>query len=197
VKKPGGVSFDLTTGLSDIPVQVNVTKVGEGIDASVFGQDLKIDGPAGAVSALDPADLAPSLRSWVANPQIPGNEDGDDVPWVHLRGEVDVAALTTGAGDLTTQLGAAGAVAPGSTNQAKNALRRGEVNAWKGGRAPYIHRAEVDTTLRGQIDAMPQVTALGLGPSARLSDVNGDVRIAAPEGARTIGPGSITGIPGG
>lgn len=199
VRKPGDLSFDLTTTLGTIPLQMNITKVGGGLYASVFGQDIKIDLPADAVSSVDPGELAPAIASWMAHPTIVGNEDVDGAPTVHIRGGVDVAALMKDVGGLAGQLGATGknAVTATTTTQATDALEKGQVDVWVGTDDLYIHRADADVTLKGTIDAVPQVTALTLALSSRLSDFNGDVQIAAPEGARTIGVGSVAGLLGG
>ncbi|NBP86849.1 MAG: hypothetical protein EBU54_17375, partial [Mycobacteriaceae bacterium] len=84
VQKPGDISFDLSTKVATSPVQINVTKVGDGLYVSVLGQSLEIPLPKGSVKAIDPTGLPSSIAGWVKNPQVVGDEDLNGTPTVHI-----------------------------------------------------------------------------------------------------------------
>lgn len=197
VTEPGDFTFDLTATLGSLPVQANVTKVGGALYASILGQDIKLDVPANTVSSLDVTGLAPSIVSWVKNPEVIGTEEVDGVAVMHIRGVVDTAALADDAGGIVEGLGGGSGVDSGTAGQADAVLEKGTVDVWVGQGDLYIYRADAVVVTTGPLTAAPQLTAIDLDVSARLSDFNGTVQVTAPEGARTVDLGAITGLLGG
>lgn len=197
VAEPGDLTFDLTFDIAGSPVQINITKVGGGLYASVLGQAIKIDLPAGAVQDVDATEIAPTIAGWIANPQIVGTEEIDGVAVIHIRGEVDITSLTDNVGSLIGGFGAGGPTAPGTAAQAKSALKRGVIDVWVGASDLLIHRVTADVMLSGVVDAVPQLTALTLTVSATLSGFDEPVDITAPTGARTLDLNAIAGLVGG
>jgi hypothetical protein len=192
---PGNFTLDVTANLGPGPIQANITKVGDALYASVLGQAIKLDVPAGTVQSLDATRLAPAISGWIENPEIVGTEEIDGATVVHIRGQVDEAALAEDVGGLAGGLGAAGAVDPGAAG-ARGDLETGIVDVWVGQEDLLIRKASADVVSKDPLDAAPQVKALDLNVSASLSDFNAPVEVTAPTGARTVDLEAITGLLG-
>ena len=197
VQKPGDVSLDLSTKIATAPLQINLTKVGDGLYVSVLGQSFEIDLPKGTVASVDPSTLASSIAGWIANPKIVGDEDLNGTPTVHIRGDVDAAALTEDIGSLADTVGSPGAVSGATAAQAKAALQRGVVDVWVGTDDSLIHGADADVVLKGQVDAARGLDALALKVSTRLSDFGTTQTITAPTGAQKLNLSSVGSLLGG
>lgn len=197
VQKPGDISFDLSTKIATAPIQVNLTKVGDGLYVSALGQSFKIALPKGAVASVDPSTLPSSIAGWIKNPEIVGNEDIGVTPTVHIRGEVDAAALTDDVGTLAEVAGSPGAVGKSTAAQAQAALEKGVVDVWVGTGDSLIYGADADVALKGQVDAVDGLNALLLTVSTRLSDFGTTQTIEAPAGARTLDLGDAGNLLGG
>ena len=197
VQKPGDISFDLSTKVATSPVQINVTKVGDGLYVSVLGQSLEIPLPKGSVKAIDPTGLPSSIAGWVKNPQVVGDEDLNGTPTVHIRGDVDAAALTDDIGSLASKVGSPGAVGKTTAQQAEAALQHGVVDVWVGTEDSLIYGADADVALKGNVDAVAGVDALALTVSTRLSDFGTTVKITAPANAKKLDLGNLGSLLGG
>jgi len=197
VQEPGDVSFDLSTEIAKSPIQINLTKVGDGLYISVLGQALEITLPKGAVKSVDPTGLPSSIAGWISNPQVVGDEDLAGTPTVHIRGDVDAAALTEDIGSLADTAGSAGAVSDQTAAQAKAALQRGVVDVWVGTEDSLIYGADADVVLKGQVDAVDGVDALALVVGTRLSDFGTTVKITAPKDAKKLDLGNLGSLLGG
>jgi len=197
VQKPGDVSLDLSTKIATAPLQINLTKVGDGLYVSVLGQSFQIDLPKGTVASVDPSTLASSIAGWIANPKIVGDEARTGTPPVHIRGDVDAAALTESIGSLADTAGSPGAVSGATAAQAKAALQRGVVDVWVGTDDSLIHGADADVVLKGKVDAARGLNALALKVSTRLSDFGTTQTITAPTGAQKLNLSSVGSLLGG
>ena len=197
VQKPGDVSLDLSTKIATAPLQINLTKVGDGLYVSVLGQSFQIDLPKGTVASVDPSTLASSIAGWIANPKIVGDEDLNGTPTVHIRGDVDAAALTNDISSLADTAGSPGAVSGATAAQAKAALQRGVVDVWVGTDDSLIHGADADVVLKGKVDAARGLDALALKVSTRLSDFGTTQTITAPTGAQKLNLSSVGSLLGG
>jgi len=197
VRKPGDVSFDLSTTIAKAPIQLNITKVGDQLYISVLGQSLKLNTPKGSVKSVDPMGLPSALAGWISSPQVVGDEDLAGVPTVHIKGDVDAAALTDDLGNAAKRLGAGDALNSKTLAQADKALQRGTVDIWVGTQDGLIHGADADIALKGKVDAVAQVSALEFTISTRFSDFGTTTPIAAPKGAKPVDLANVTGLLGG
>lgn len=197
VQKPGDISFDLSTEIATSPIQINLTKVGDGLYVSVLGQSLEITLPKGAVASIDPTTVPSSIAGWITNPKIIGDEDLGGTPTVHIRGDVDAKALTEDIGTLTDAAGSPGVVSGATAAQAQAALQRGVVDVWVGTEDILIHGADADVVIEGDIDAVDGLSALALKVGTRLSDFGTTVKITAPADARKIDLGNLGSLLGG
>lgn len=184
VQKPGDISFDLSTEIANSPIQINLTKVGDGLYVSVLGQSFQIALPKGSVKSVDPTGLPSSIAGWIKNPQVVGDEDLAGTPTVHIRGDVDAAALTKDLESFAGTVGSPDAVSGTTAEQAQAALQKGVVDVWVGTDDDLIHGADADVALKGTVDAVQGVDGLALTVSTRLSDFGTTVRITAPAGAK-------------
>ena len=197
VQKPGDISFDLSTKIATSPIQINLTKVGDGLYVSVLGQSFQIPLPKGSVKSVDPTGLPSSIAGWITNPQIVGDEDLAGTPTVHIRGDVDAAALTKDLESLASTVGSSGTVTKATATQAQAALQKGVVDVWVGTEDDLIHGADADVALKGKVDAIQGVDGLALTVSTRLSDFGTTVKITAPAGAKTLDLANVGSLLGG
>jgi hypothetical protein len=197
VRKPGDVSFDLSTTIAKAPIQLNITKVGDQLYISVLGQSLKLNTPKGSVKSVDPMGLPSALAGWISSPQVVGDEDLAGVPTVHIKGDVNAAALTDDLGNAAKRIGAGDALNSKTLAQADKALQRGTVDIWVGTQDGLIHGADADIALKGKVDAVAQVSALEFTISTRFSDFGTTTPIAAPKGAKPLDLANVIGLLGG
>ncbi|MFZ4754829.1 MAG: hypothetical protein ACOYL4_02320 [Miltoncostaeaceae bacterium] len=197
VRKPGDVSFDLSTTIAKAPIQLNITKVGDRLYISVLGQALELATPKGSVKSVDPMGLPSALAGWITSPQVVGDEDLAGVPTVHIKGDVDAAALTEDLGNTAKRVGAGDTLNSKTLAQADKALQRGTVDIWVGTQDGLIHGADADIALKGKVDAVAQVSALAFTISTRFSDFGTTTPITAPKGAKPLDLDNVTGLLGG
>ena len=197
VRKPGDVSFDLSTTIAKAPIQLNITKVGDQLYISVLGQSLKLNTPKGSVKSVDPMGLPSALAGWISSPQVVGDEDLAGVPTVHIKGDANAAALTDDLGNAAKRIGAGDALNSKTLAQADKALQRGTVDIWVGTQDGLIHGADADIALKGKVDAVAQVSALEFTISTRFSDFGTTAPITAPKGAKPLDLANVTGLLGG
>jgi hypothetical protein len=189
VELPDKASLDVTIKLSGLPVQANVTRVGDDVYLSALGQDFKVAVPASTVRLLSFGDLYPTLVDWTTDPSIAGREDLDGTPVVKVNGAVDPEKAFADLGPLLS----AGDVGPA---KARAALKRGTVEFWIGTEDLLPRR--IHLVLRA--DASLLAEGLGLidiDLSADLSDYDEPVDITAPANARPLDPGSLGSLFGG
>ena len=125
VDPPDRASIDARIEVSGLPLQINITRVGDDVFVGALGQDFRVDLPAEQVALLDFGALYPTLVDWTVSPSEAGGEDIDGTSTVKVQGEIDaVRAL----GSLAPLLGGQ---AP-SAAAARSALREGTVEFWIG-----------------------------------------------------------------
>lgn len=176
VAPPDRASIDVRVSVSGLPLQVNVTRVGDAVYLGALGQDFQLAIPPAQVAPLDLGALYPSLVSWVVDPERAGEGEVGGAPAVRIRGVIDPGRAEA---ELAPLLG--------------EGLRpTGTVEAWVGTRdlLPRRVRLVARGEGRGVRDADVDLTAT-------LSDFGADVSIEAPAGARRLDPEQLGALVGG
>ena len=189
VAPPDKASLDAKIGLSGLPLQGNITRVGEDVYLGFLGQDFKVDLPPEQVALLNLGSLYPTLVEWAKDPAIAGDEEIDGTPTVKVTAQLDPAAALT---SLAPVLGAEG-VTPA---KARAALRTGRFEAWIGTSDLRPRRVHV------VLDANGAGLQQGLGDVAldltvNLSAFDEPVDITAPADARPLDLNNIGSLIGG
>lgn len=193
VVRDEGFSIDLTAEVG-LPIQVNLTRAGDELYASVLGQDFQLEVDAGTVEALDLGELFPTLAGWITDPEVVGSEEIDGVTTAQLEGSIDGERA---ARELEGLLSGVTGPDAADTRALADALSDGTVTIWIGA-DDFVPR-RVDAV----VDAPEGVPSAGLEQisldvSASISDIGEDFEISAPEGARSLSLEDIGGlIPGG
>ena len=102
VDPPDKASIDATIKLGGLPLQINLTRVGDEVFVGALGQDFRVGLPPEQVALLDLGSLYPTLVDWTTDPAEGGREDVDGTETVKVTGQVDAA---TALGDLAPVLG--------------------------------------------------------------------------------------------
>ncbi len=123
VDPPDAASIDAAIEVSGLPLQVNVTRVGDEVFVGALGQDFRVALPAEQVALLDLGALYPTLVNWTVNPVEEGREEIDGTDTVKVTGEIDAQQALAGLAPLL------GADAPAAA-EARAALRAGRVEFW-------------------------------------------------------------------
>jgi LppX_LprAFG lipoprotein len=181
-------SIDLTVPLAGIPLQLNVTKVGGGLYATILGQDYKLPVSQQRVSAIQPSKLISTLLGWLENPQIVGQEKVDGVEAVRLRASVDA---TKAVPDVASLVGAAtGPVSPAALakarSQATAALKRGDAEVWIAKATLLPVRIVANIRLSGRLDVAPGIRSAALDLDAHFSDYGQSFGITAPANPKPL-----------
>jgi hypothetical protein len=176
VAPPDRASIDVRVSVSGLPLQVNVTRVGDAVYLGALGQDFQLTVSPEQVALLDLSVLYPSLVEWMAAPERAGKEDIDGVPTVRIRGAIDPERAEA---ELAPLLG--------------EGLRpAGTVEAWVGTEDLLPRRVRVDARGEGR-----GVREAAVDLTATLSDFDADVEIEAPAGARRLDPDQLGALVGG
>jgi len=189
VDPPDRASIDARIEVSGLPLQINITRVGDDVFVGALGQDFRVDLPAEQVALLDFGALYPTLVDWTVNPAEAGSEDIDGTPTVKVQGDIDAERAL---GSLAPLLGGE---AP-SAAAARSALREGTVEAWIGTedllprRVRLVLAADAARVAEG-------VGAVAIDLTADLSAWNEPVDIQAPSNPRDLDTDQLGGLFGG
>ena len=189
VDPPDKASIDASIELSGLPLQINITRVGDEVFVGALGQDFRVDLPPEQVALLDFGSLYPTLVDWMASPTEDGREEIDGTETVKVSGEIDpVRAL----GSLAPLLGGE---APAAA-QARAALRQGTVETWIGTEDLLPRRVHL------VLDADAARIAEGVGQvnidlTATMSAWGEPVDIQAPANPRELNTDQLGGLFGG
>lgn len=187
VAPPDKASIDARIVVSGLPVQANVTRVGNGVYLNALGQDFSIPVSARTLRALDFGDLYPTLASWVTAPRETGREDVNGAPTIKLTGTVDASRAAAA-------LSSTGLVKAPPAALAR-ALKTGTAEIWVG--TEDLRPRRVHLVLAG--DGTGVVT--GVGPldidlTANWSAFNEPVDVHAPANAQPFNASGLGGLLG-
>lgn len=171
-------AVDLAADLGITNVQLTLTRTGNGVWLGLLGQDYTLDLPAETLALLQPRDVAPTLVSWIADPEIAGTESVDGVDVAIVTGTVDPDAILA---NIATLSGAA--VDEAAAQQIRAALTEGSIELWVGIEDRLPRRVRADVVLDGRIDAI-DADGASLDIDLRLSDFDEALTIAEPTAAQ-------------
>lgn len=189
VEPPDKASLDAKINLSGLPLQGNITRVGDEVFVGFLGQDFQVNLPPAQVALFDFGSLYPTLAAWATDPVISGREEIDGVSTVKVDAGLDAAAALQALGPA---LGIEGITAA----QAKSALKTGRFEAWIGTADLLPRRVHVVLAATGAKLA-PGVGALDLDLTVDLSAFNEPVDITAPANAQPLDLSQLGSLVGG
>lgn len=189
VQPPDRASIDVRIAVSGLPLQGNLTRVGDEVFIGVLGQDFRVDLPPEQVALLDFGDLFPTLASWTTDPVEAGREEIDGEQTVKVTGTLDPA---TALGDLGPLLGAG----PVTAAQARQALSEGTVEFWIG--TGDLLPRRVHLVLKADGTGIAEgVGAIDIDLTANFSAFDEPVDIQAPSNPQTLDPDQLGSFLGG
>ena len=100
VDPPDRASIDASAEVSGLPLQINITRIGDEVFVGALGQDFRVDLPPEQVALLDLGALYPTLVNWTTNPADEGREEIDGTDTVKVSGEVDAERAISGLAPL-------------------------------------------------------------------------------------------------
>lgn len=189
VQPPDKASLDVKLGLSGLPLQGNVTRVGDEVYLGFLGQDFQVDLPPEQVALLDLGSLYPTLVDWAENPVAAGTEEIDGTSTVKVDADLDAAAALTA---LAPALGVTG-VTPA---KATAALRTGRFEAWIGTEDLLPRRVHVVLAADGA-GLQRGLGDINLDLTVNLSAFDEPVDITAPANARPLDLNDLGSLIGG
>jgi hypothetical protein len=189
VDPPDKASIDASIELSGLPLQINITRVGDEVFIGALGQDFRVGLPPEQVALLDFGSLYPTLVDWMVDPVEEGREDIDGTETVKVAGQVSAERSL---GSLAPVLGGEAPTAA----EARAALRQGRVEAWIGTEDLLPRRVHLVLDADGArlSDAVGNV-AIDL--TADLSAWGEPVDITAPANPRELNTDQLGGLFGG
>lgn len=190
---PDRAAVDATVDLSGLPVQVNVTTVGEELYLSAIGQDIRLEVPPEQVERFDPALLMPTIARWMTDPRETGREDVEGEPTVKLTGGVDPQAVLADIGPL---LGQAGPAAP-EADAVAAALEGGTVDVWVNAEDLRPRRVHVVLDVPDASAIAPDLRSLAVDVTATVTGYDEPVQIEAPADARSLSLDELGSLAGG
>jgi hypothetical protein len=200
VRRPDALSLDFA--IEGVPFQGNVTKIGGRLYLSVLGQDLQLSTPPDELALIRPAELAPTVVGWVAQPRLVGSESVDGAPTVHIAGALDADAVVDDVAGLLRQVPGLVGGAPSAADlasarrQVRGALREGRAEVWVGTGDLRPHRVRVTADLRGPLAVLPGLSAASLDMVVDLSRFDEPVEVSAPANPRPITPEQLLALIG-
>ena len=189
VAPPDKASIDTSVQIGGIPLQVNLTRVGDEVFLGALGQDFKIALPPEQVALLDFGALYPTLVNWTTNPADAGHEDIDGTDTVKVTGTVDAAKALA---DLGPLLG----VGKVSVADAERAVRTGTVEFWIGTGDLLPRRIHLVLGADGSAISST-VGAVNIDLTANLSAFGDPVDITAPSNAQPLDLNELGSLVGG
>jgi hypothetical protein len=189
VDPPDKASIDASIELSGLPLQINITRVGDEVFVGALGQDFRVNLPPEQVALLDFGSLYPTLVDWIAMPVEDGREEIDGTETVKVTGEIDPARALA---DLAPVLG--GEAPPAA--RARDAVREGTVEAWIGTEDLLPRRVHLvlDADATRFVEGVRRVN---IDLRADMSAWGEPVDIAAPANPRELDPNQLGGLFGG
>jgi hypothetical protein len=189
VEPPDKASIDTSLQVGGIPLQVNLTRVGDDVYLGALGQDFRVALPREQVALLDFGALYPTLADWTTDPAEAGREDVEGTETVKVTGTVDAHKALTDLGPLLG-LGTVGAA------EARSAVRTGTVEFWIGTEDLLPRRVHLvlDADASG---ISPTVGAVDVDLTANLSQFGDPVDITAPDNARELDLDQLGSLVGG
>ena len=189
VAPPDKASIDTSIQIGGIPLQVNLTRVGDEVFLGALGQDFKIALPPEQVALLDFGALYPTLVDWTTDPADAGHEDIDGTDTVKVTGTVDAAKALT---DLGPLLG----VGKVAVADAEKAVRTGTVEFWIGTGDLLPRRVHLVLDADGSAISST-VGAVNIDLTANLSAFGEPVDITAPSNAQPLDLNELGSLVGG
>jgi LppX_LprAFG lipoprotein len=189
VAPPDKASIDTSIQIGGIPLQVNLTRVGDEVFLGALGQDFKIALPPEQVALLDFGALYPTLVDWTTNPAEAGHENIDGTDTVKVTGTVDAAKALT---DLGPLLG----VGKVAVADAEKAVRTGTVEFWIGTGDLLPRRIHLVLDADGSAISST-VGAVNIDLTVNLSAFGDPVDITAPSNAQPLDLNELGSLVGG
>jgi hypothetical protein len=189
VDPPDRASVDARIEVSGLPLQVNITRVGDEVFVGALGQDFRVALPSEQVALLDFGALYPTLADWTVDPVEDGREEIDGTPTVKVSGEID------GERALTSLAPLLGGQAPTAAD-ARAALREGTMEAWIGTEDLLPRRVHLVLAADGARVA-EGVGAVDIDLTADLSAWDEPVDIQAPANPQELDTEGLGGLFGG
>ncbi len=171
-------AVDLAADLGITNAQLTLTRTGNGVWLGLLGQDYTLDLPGETLDLLRPRDVAPTLVSWMADPEITGTGSADGVDVATITGTVDPDAILA---DITTLSGAE--IDETAAQQLRAALSEGMIELTVGIEDRLPRRLRADVVLDGQIDAI-DADGASVDLDLELRDFDEDLTIAEPSDAQ-------------
>lgn len=191
-QRPHAMSMDTDLQSEALPLALTLIQKDDGLYLDVVGQAFRLVTPKGSVERIEPANMPLALIEWTAAPTDEGRETFGGVQMVHLRGTLTKQSLAD-LGGLVAVLG--GKAAP--TGAPTGELDTGEIDLWVGTEDLLLYRAKFSITSSGDLQGLPNVSALSLETALEFSDYGEPVDIPAPENARELRLDDLSGLLGG
>jgi len=171
VHLPDQASIDATLTLSGLPVQVNLTRVGNEVVLGALGTNIGLDVPRDQLALLNFGAVYPELASWLVDPADDGHERVDGVQTVKITGAIAPDAAVSA---LAPLLGGA-APDPGAADGLT-----GTATLWIATDDFVPRRAHV--TLTGSAAGIsPGAGNVDLALDANLSEINSAADVVLPQ----------------
>lgn len=202
VVQPDRFALDISVEPRGLPVQTNLTRVGDNLYLSIIGRDYRLQAPATQVRRLDTRQLFTSIASWVAAPRADGTEEIDGARTVKVTGTVDTRAIARDLATLLAGVTGVGGVVPTPAQITARAARlqpqlaTSEATLWVRTADLRPARARVSVDLPNAGVLATELKSLTLEATVSLSDLDGDLSVSEPTNATPLSAGSLGGLLG-